>query len=438
MRASKRIRGLTGGGDDGWGLMLRARAMLEAGQDVVELTIGEHDIRTDPVILAAMDASARAGNTGYASVPGNLDLRAEVAARITSRTGVPTGPENVLITPGGQAGLFASHMAVCDAGDQAMFIDPYYATYPGTIRGASAHPIPVQARAEHGFQPQRAALDSAFEAALAATGEATDAATEGGKNGARNGDANGDANGAIMARAALPVAKSVASLLINTPNNPTGVVYSRKTLEGIADFVTARNMWLISDEVYDTQVWQGEHLSPRALPDMAARTLVVGSMSKSHAMTGSRCGWVVGPEQVITAMADLATNTTYGVPGFVQDAALFALRAGHALEEKIAAPFRRRRAAAKAIIAAQNVVQLVPAEGAMYLMLDIRATGMSGEDFAQALLDETLIAVMPGDSFGQAAAGHVRVAMTVDDAVFADAIERLLRFANHRANRDIT
>jgi len=391
MRLSQRITGLTGGGSDGWDVFNKAREMIASGTRVIELTIGEHDIRTAAPILQAMHKAALDGHTGYAAVPGTQALRACVAERVTQRTGVATGPENILITPGGQAALFAAHMAACDAGDTALFIDPYYATYPGTIRGAGAIPKAIGTRAEDDFQPRRDELEAA--------------------------------------------APGARSLLINTPNNPTGVVYSRATLETIADVCRDNDLWLISDEVYDTQVWAGDHLSPRALPGMADRTLVVGSMSKSHAMTGSRCGWVVGPEEAIAPLITLAIHTTYGVPGYIQDASRYALELGAAFEAEVGAPFARRRAAAMAQIARQDVVRLVPAGGAMYLMLDVRATGMSGEDFAYDLLDAEQIAVMPGESFGQSAAGHLRVAMTVADDLFEDALARLLDHAARRAKR---
>ncbi len=193
---------------------------------------------------------------------------------------------------------------------------------------------------------------------------------------------------------------------------------------------------MISDEVYDTQVWAGAHVSMRALPGMAERTLVIGSMSKSHAMTGSRVGWVVGPETAIARMADLSTVTNYGVAGFVQHAALHALSLGRDLETRVAAPFRRRRDIATRLLAGQNTVRLTPAGGAMYLMLDIRATGLSGEAFGTALLDRHRIAVMPGESFGREAAGHIRVAMTVDDDRFAGAMTTMLDFAGQLAARD--
>ena len=390
MELSERIKNINGGGSDGWDVFNRARQMIADGIPVVELTIGEHDIRTSPAILEAMNKAAMGGHTGYATVPGTHALRETVAARIQARTSVPTTKDNILITPGGQAALFAAHTAVCDAGDVALYIDPYYATYPGTIRGVGAIPRVVGTSPDTAFQPTAAALNDA--------------------------------------------AKGAKSLLVNTPNNPTGVVYSTETLQAIADTCIANDLWLISDEVYDTQVWEGTHVSPRSLPDMAERTLVVGSMSKSHAMTGSRVGWICGPEAAIAEMINLATNTTYGVPGYIQDGADFALNQGDAVEEEVAAPFRRRRDLSMQVLAGQNVVRAVPAQGAMYIMLDIRATGMDGETFAYALLDAEHVAVMPGESFGKAAAGHVRVAMTIDDTLYLDALTRLIGFATKLAD----
>ncbi|MFQ5437410.1 MAG: pyridoxal phosphate-dependent aminotransferase [Paracoccaceae bacterium] len=385
MQLSDRVCAITAGGSDGWEVFLRARQMIATGVDVLELTIGEHDIGTEPAILGAMDASARGGNTGYAVVPGQRSLREAVAKRFQARTGFPTTWENVIITPGAQAGLFAAHTAALDPGDAALYCDPYYTTYPGVIRGAGAQARAVKTHSEHGFQPQRGDLEAA--------------------------------------------PKGAKSLLINSPNNPTGVVYSRQTMETIASFAIQNDLWLITDEVYDTQVWEGEHISPRTLPGMAARTLVVGSMSKSHAMTGSRIGWIIAEKEVISRLTDLAVVTNYGVPGFIQDAALFALGQGAPLENRVADTFRRRRVLALETLKGKNAVRLVPASGAMYLMLDIRATGLSGIEFANRLLESEKIAVMPGESFGKAAAGHLRVAMTVNDACFVRALRAISDFA---------
>ncbi|MEX0310774.1 MAG: pyridoxal phosphate-dependent aminotransferase, partial [Tateyamaria sp.] len=208
MNLSQRMQTLTGGGSDGWDVFIKARKMIAAGTAVTELTIGEHDIRTAAPILKDMHASAMSGHTGYAMVPGTDALRDAVARRATERTGVPTTRDNILITPGGQSALFAAHAAACDPGDRALYLDPYYATYPGTIRGVSVIPVPIRTRADDAFQPR-----------------ASDIA---------------------------PHAATAKSLLINSPNNPTGTVYSRTTLEGIAQLCIEHDLWLISDEVYDT------------------------------------------------------------------------------------------------------------------------------------------------------------------------------------------
>ncbi len=386
MRMSDKLKSIAGEGGDGWELFIRARGMIAAGTPVTELTIGEHDIRTAAPVLQAMHEAAKAGNTGYAIMHGQMSLRRAVAARVQARTGVPTTYENVLITPGGQSALFAAHMASLDAGETALYMNPFYATYPGTIRAVGGVDRPVPARAENAFQPQRADLEAAIDG-------------------------------------------KTRTLLINSPNNPTGVVYTPETMQMIADVVTENNLTLISDEVYDTQIWEGEHISPRSLEGMAERTLVVGSMSKSHAMTGSRCGWLVGPADIIDRLVDLSTVTTYGVPGYIQDAALFALEQGEAFEEEIAAPFKRRREITLKALAAQNILTPVPAAGAMYVMLDVRQTGLTGDEFANRLLDEKHIAVMPGASFGSEATGHVRVAMTIEDSAYEQALKDICAFA---------
>ena len=384
MQLSKRIQQITTDGSDGWEILYKSRAMIARGQDVLELTIGEHDIRTDPTILAAMHQSALGGHTGYASVPGTPELRRAVAARIQERTGVPTSHKNVLITPGGQAGLFAAILCATDPGDGVVHLDPYYATYPTSIRAASCVPMPIKTGPENDFQPSAADLATC-------------------RDGAR-------------------------AFLMNSPNNPTGTVYSDATMQAIAEYVQRNELTLISDEVYDTQIWSGAHVSPRALPNMAERTIVIGSMSKSHAMTGSRIGWAIAPEEAIENMIDLATNTTYGVAGFVQDAALFALSQGEVFEDEIAAPFKRRREIALNILQGFPNIPIIAPRGGMYLMLDIRRTGLSGIEFANRLLDERSIAVMPGESFGDSAAGHIRVAMTIADGRFGDALRGLCEF----------
>lgn len=386
MELSRRIRGIVGGGDDGWSVYYRARALAAQGEPVVALTVGDHDIPTDPRILAAMQASMDAGNLGYSAGMGSGALRDAIAARVSARRQVGAERANVMVTAGGQAALFAAFTAVLDPGQSAVVLDPYYATFAQTVRAAAGRPIVVETPADQGFQPDVAAIERAL-------------------------------------------APDTRAILVNTPNNPTGAVYAPARLEALADLCRRHDLWLISDELYESQVYEGAHLSPRDLDGMAGRTLVVGSLSKSHAMTGSRLGWIVGPADAVARIGELATTTTYGLPGYIQDAGLYALTEGSDIEAAIAARYRRRAAAALEAVANAPGIRALPPQGGMYVMLDVRATGLSGHDFAHRLLEAERIAVMPGESFGHAAAGHVRVALTVPEAALADALSRLAAFA---------
>ena len=180
----------------------------------------------------------------------------------------------MIATPGGQPALYAAVQGTLDRGDHAIVVAPYYATYPGTFRAAGADFTVVEAEAEDGFQPRAAAIEAALK----------------------------------------PKTKAI---LLNTPNNPTGAVYSRESLEAIAELCGRHDLWLLSDEVYWT-LGGGDHVSPRALPGMAERTLVINSMSKSHGMTGWRIGWLTGPESMITLLVSLNLVTTYGLNDFIR------------------------------------------------------------------------------------------------------------------------
>ena len=384
---SRRIRGIVPGNADGWEIYVKARRMRAEGQPVVMLSIGDHDIKTDAKVLEAMFNSARGGHLGYAAVPGTLALRQAIADRVTARGGPPATPDNVIVTSGGQGALFASMMAALDPGDACVVLDPFYASFDMTVRAASGEPIIVQTRAEDGFQPDAATIEAAL----------TDRAR---------------------------------AILINSPNNPTGAVYARDRLQAVADLAKRRDLWVISDELYESQVHDGAHVSIRDLPGMAERTFLIGSMSKGFAMTGARLGWAVAPDFPTLCMYDLAGATTYGLPGFIQDAALFALTEHPETESEVAARYRRRRDIAVEALRSANHVGYVPPEGGMYVMVDIRPTGLTGDAFAERLLDEELIGVMPGESFGAAAAGHIRVALTVVDDELSDAMQRIVRFAD--------
>jgi len=267
MQLSNRLARINGdpGQDDGWAVYYRARDLLDAGEDVTMLSIGDHDIRTDALILDAMTEAARRGQTGYAPINGTKPLRDAIASRTAKRTGVPTGPDNIFVGNGGQGALFAAMMAATDPGDKIAIIDPFYTTYKPTVASVGCQLVIVAAEATNGFQIDQNRL--------------------------------------------VAQTKGCKALLVNTPNNPTGAVYNQRSLEAIRQACLENDLWLISDEVYDSQVHEGTHISPRALPDMAERTFVIGSLSKSHVMTGFRLGWCIGPAEIMPAFTDLTNHS---------------------------------------------------------------------------------------------------------------------------------
>jgi len=370
-------------GKDGWEVHFEAMMRKQAGEPVIMLSIGDHDFDTPSETVEAAVKAVRSGHHHYTHLPGIPRLRQAMARISTQATGVETSPSEVIATPGGQAALYASVQAALDPGEHAIVVAPYYATYPGTFRASGADFTVVENRAEDGFQPRAD----------------------------------------LIAQALRP---NTRAILLNTPNNPTGAVYTREALEGVAELCRRHDLWMISDEVYWT-LGGGEHVSPRSLPGMAERTMVLNSMSKSHGMTGWRIGWITAPAHVVMLLTSLNIVTTYGLPDFTSHAAAEALENGYGVDQ-IANLYAGRRTVFLDAVRGLNNVTIRGSEGGMYVMLDIRAVEPDCEKFAFAFLAQEKVAVMPGASFGEAAAGHIRISLTQTDAVLQEAANRLKRF----------
>jgi arginine:pyruvate transaminase len=384
-RPSSRISGIVPSGKDGWEVHFAAWTRKEAGEDIIMLSVGDHDFDTPTETIEACVAAVRGSNHHYTPLPGLPRLRQAMAVASTICTGLETTPDEIIATPGGQAALYAAVQAVLDQGDHAIVVAPYYATYPNTFSAAGATFTVVETPAEDGFQPR-----------------------------------------ADLIRAAIR--PNTRAILINTPNNPTGAVYTRERLEQLAAVCRERDVWLLSDEVYWT-LGGGEHVSPRSLPGMAERTLVINSMSKSHGMTGWRMGWLTGPEKMITLLTNLNLVTTYGLPAFISIACAEALENRYGVAE-IAERYAARRTVFLDAVRGMNDVTVRGSEGGMYVMLDIRDIEPDDEKFAFAFLDKERVAVMTGSSFGDAAAGHIRISLCQPEPVLREAAARLRRFVS--------
>jgi arginine:pyruvate transaminase len=219
-------------------------------------------------------------------------------------------------------------------------------------------------------------------------------------------------------------------LLLNNPSNPTGAVLSVEEIDAIGEVCERHDLWIICDEVYADMTFDGTFCSPFDRPHLRHRTLSVSSISKSHALPGFRAGWVACPAEVTPRLVLVAEAMLFGSQPFIEDALAVALNETHPEVERMRAAYKERAAVlVNAFADATSVSARLP-EGGMFIMLDIRKTGLTGEEFAWRLLDEENVGAMPGESFGSGGAGHVRVALTVESELLKEASIRIRRLAD--------
>ena len=356
--------------------------------DVVSLGVGEPDFATPVHISAAAAAPlARAdyAATHYSSNYGLLSLRQALAEHLERRYGVAYDPaRELLITVGVSEALDLSLRALVDPGDEVIIPEPSYVSYiPCTVL-AGGVPVMVPTREAQGYQPDPAAIAAAI----------------------------------------TPRTKAI---LLGYPNNPTGAVASRATLGRIVDLAVEHDLYLISDEIYDRLVYDGEHVCLASLPGAQERTILLGGFSKTYAMTGWRVGYAAARPDVLEAMMKVHQYTIMCAPSPAQMAAEQALRAGEGDVQAMLDEYDRRR---RLIVDGLNRLGLrcVMPGGAFYAFPDIRSTGLGASEFAEGLLRQERVLVVPGDAFGPAGAGHVRCSYATALPRIAEALERIGRF----------
>ncbi|WP_183430033.1 pyridoxal phosphate-dependent aminotransferase [Mesorhizobium sp. RMAD-H1] len=378
---------LAGLGSEKWAVHVRARQMRKAGTEIIELTIGEPDIPTPPDMIEVAEQAMRAGRTGYSNGRGEQGILAALAAKYSARTGRAVTPENVMCFPGTQTALSIVMLGLAEHGDEVITGDPLYATYDGVIRATGAARVSVPLHPEKGFRMQAADLEKVI----------------------------------------TPKARV---LLLNTPHNPTGAVLDRQELAEIGEVCRKHNLWIVSDEVYELLIFDSQFTSPFDLPELAERTIVVSSISKSHAAPGLRSGWCVGPEEFTQRLLPLSESMLFGVQPFISDMTAYALGRPSAAAATMRENYLRR---AKRISAqldgVAGIACKVPQAG-MFILADIRSTGLSGNDFAMRLLEEEHVAVMPGESFGDNLSGYLRLSLSVADDKIDAACAGIVRLAS--------
>ena len=354
-------------------------------EDVISLGIGEPDFTTPQPIIEAGIRSLKSGETHYTSNHGILELRRAVTDHLEKLYGVQYDPLNeVIITVGVSEALYLTFTALLNPGDEVIIPTPCFVSYQAEVSLAGGRPVEVYTNMENDFQPDPAVIEKAI----------------------------------------TPKTKAI---LLGYPNNPTGAVASRETLEAIGKIAEKHDLVVISDEIYDRLVYEHEHVCFPAIEGMHDRTVLLGGFSKNYAMTGWRIGYAAGPASLINGLVRIHQYSVMSAPTISQYAALEALKVGEPFVQEMLAEYNRRR---KLIHHGLNDLGLPTFEphGAFYVFPSIHNTGMSDEVFAEKLLLEEKVAVVPGSSFGDAGRGFVRCSYATSYELLELALEKIGRF----------
>lgn len=365
----------------------KAKALKAQGKDVFGLGAGEPDFDTPEFIKEACVEALKAGKTKYAPVAGVMALR-EALARSYQKRGLQVGPAQVLVSCGAKFSCYLGLLALCQPGDEVLIPAPYWVSYPEMVKLTGATPRILKTTRSSGFRLDPKDLEAAL----------------------------------------TPQSRV---LILNSPNNPTGVVYTREEITAFVDIALKHRLYILSDEIYEHLLYDNcEHVSPASLStEAAAHTLTISGFSKSFSMTGWRLGTTVGPENAIKAMTRLQSQMTSGVTTFAQYGALAALEYPIEASQAIArmrTSFDSRRRLVTTTLEALPNLSYTPPQGAFYVFMDISALGMSSKAFATDLLEATGVAVVPGEAFGEDSA--VRLSYATSVPILEAALARIADF----------
>jgi aspartate aminotransferase len=363
----------------------RARALEAEGRSIIHLEIGEPDFDTPSNIRAAAARALEDGWTHYGPPFGLPQLREAIAADVTARKGFAASADRVIVTPGAKPIMFYALLALAEKGDEVIYPDPGFPIYESMTRFADATPVPLPLRQEHEFRADLDELESL-----------------------------------LSPRTRL--------LVINSPANPTGGVFTRQDIERIAELALRHDLVVLADEIYGRIVYDGEHVSIASLDGMADRTIVLDGFSKTFAMTGWRLGYAVVPEPLLGPYSRLIINSVSCTAGFSQIAAVEALTGPQDPVEAMVREFRvRRDLVVEGLNAIPGISCQTPA-GAFYVFPDISGTGLTGAEVADRLLREAGVCVLSGTAFGQVGNDHVRISYANSQENLREALERIDRF----------
>jgi aspartate/methionine/tyrosine aminotransferase len=383
-RIASRISELNGEG--ALSVFARAKELEKLGRSIIHLELGEPDFHPAAPVVDTLRSAVAAGRDRYVSPRGILALREAVADYLQHTRAVQAAPEQVLIAPGCKMALSLAMMALIEPGDEVLYPDPGFPIYPSFVRGLGAKAVPFFLEEKNEFQPD-------------------------------------------LSEIAAKISSRTKVLIFNSPNNPTGTVFSDSALLQIAELAIRHDLWIIADEIYARILFAGVYKSIWSLPGMAQRTVIIDGFSKSFAMTGWRLGYAVAPQPVIDAMDLLVLNTFTCVAEFTQVAAIEALRDSTGAVDAMVAEYRKRR---ELFVSGLNRIpgfRCQAPQGAFYAWVNVEDTGLSAQELASTLLEEAGVAAIAGGAFGSGGQNYLRFSLVSARNLLEEALERIERMS---------
>lgn len=385
-RIASRVSQLNGEG--ALAVYSRAKELERAGRSVIHLELGEPDFHPASPIVDSLRNAVAAGRDRYCATRGLPALREAIAAYLKRTRRLDAAAEQILVAPGCKMALSLAMMALIEPGDEVLYPDPGFPIYPSFTRGLGAKAVPFGLEERNKFHPD---LDEI----------------------------------------AAKITPRTSVIIFNSPNNPTGTVFSKAALEKIAELAKEHDLWIISDEIYARILFENEYQSIWAIPGVAERTVIIDGFSKSFAMTGWRLGYAVAPVHLIDAMDLLVLNTFTCAAEFTQVAAVEALHDSTGAVDAMVEEYRKRRGL---LIAGLNRIpgfRCQAPQGAFYAWVNIEDTGLSSEKVQTILLEEGGVAGIAGAAFGPGGKNFLRFSLVSARNLLEDALERMQRVSMH-------
>jgi len=381
-KIASRIAQLTGEG--ALAVFTRAKELEKAGRSIIHLELGEPDFHPAAPVVDAVRAAVAEGRDRYVATRGIPPLRSAIADYLKRTRRLDVGAEQVLVAPGCKMALALAMMALIEPGDEVLYPDPSFPIYPSFTRGLGAKAIPYALREENKFQPN-------------------------------------------LEEIAAKITPKTRMLIFNSPNNPTGTVFTDAIIAQIAELAKKHDLWVIADEIYARILFNGEYKSIWALPGMAERTVIIDGFSKSFAMTGWRLGYAVAQKHVIDALDMLVLNTFTCTAEFSQVAAIEALRDSTNAVPAMVHEYRKRRDLFVEKLNRIPGFRCQSPDGAFYAWVNIEETGMPAEEVQRVLLEEAGVAGIAGAAFGAEGKNYLRFSLVSATHLLEDALERIQR-----------